>query len=83
MEIIKNNLFQHIYEVDCFQKEFTDMTKENFAMSPPYPRYQRWLLTSLTRLDVFGKECIKLAGFEQLLGKHQPKLFSIRYEILR
>lgn len=78
MEIIKNALFSKVYEVKCFQDEFLNMTKEENAGVPPYPRYQKWLIKSLQTLDELGKKALNLRDFEQL-EKKEPKICSIRY----
>lgn len=78
MEIVKNQLFRNVYEADCFSKEFREMTKEKTVLNPPYPRYQKWLLRSLTILEELGREALKLSGFEQLKDT-EPELCSIRY----
>lgn len=49
-------MFSKIYEVDCFQNEFKEMTKERLAITPPYPRYQKWLIAS---------QIILLAAFKE------------------
>lgn len=78
MNLYKLERFEHIYAVDCFQKEFIKMTNERLSDEPPYPRFQRWLISKLSVLDKIGKNAIKLEGFEDL-GTSNPKLFSIRY----
>jgi len=78
LEIVKNALFTNVYEVDCFQKEFQDLTKEKLTIKPPFPRYQKWLIGSLAILEEQGMEAIKLKNFEQLENT-KPKLYSIRY----
>ncbi|HHU72180.1 MAG TPA: hypothetical protein GXZ21_09130 [Clostridiales bacterium] len=78
MDIVKNSMFSKIYEVDCFQKEFKKMTKEKLAIKPPYPRYQKWLIASLTILEEYGKDAINLENFEQLESV-KPSIYSIRY----
>lgn len=78
MDIVKNNMFSQIYEVDCFQKEFKEMSDEKFVFEPPYPRYQKWLIGKLRVLEEFKEEAIKLRDFEYLEGT-SPKLYSIRY----
>ena len=47
MDIVKNNMCSQISEVDCFQKEFKEMSDEKFVFEPPYPRYQKWLIGKL------------------------------------
>ncbi|MDD6570839.1 MAG: type II toxin-antitoxin system RelE/ParE family toxin [Thermoflexaceae bacterium] len=54
------------------------MTKEKFSVTPPFPRYQKWLIVSLEKLEEYGEEAIKLNNFEQLTNIN-PKLYSIRY----
>ena len=71
-------MFSKIYEVECFQKEFNKMTKEKLAIKPPYPRYQKWLISSLTILEEHGKNAINLENFEQLENV-KPNIYSIRY----
>lgn len=78
MEILKNSMFSQIYEVDCFQKEFVEMTKERLAVQPPFPRYQKWLIGKLYVLDELKEDAIKLRDFEYLEGT-MPKLYAIRY----
>lgn len=78
MNIVRNAMFSKVYEVDCFQKEFHSMTKEKFSFTPPFPRYQKWLIRSLEILEEYGEEAIRLQNFEQLENV-TPKLFSIRY----
>lgn len=78
MEINKLAKFDHIYEVDCFQKEFVKMTREKLTNTPPYPRYQKWLIGKLSLLDKHGKQAFKLRDFEKL-DSENPELFSIRY----
>lgn len=78
MDIVQNDMFSNVYEVDCFRKEFLSMTKEKFSVTPPFPRYQKWLIVSLEKLEEYGEEAIKLNNFEQLTNIN-PKLYSIRY----
>ena len=78
MNIRKNSMFRNIYEADCFEDEFRQMTKERLALTPPFPRYQKWLIRSLTILEELQKDALKLAGFEQLTNVN-PVLYSIRY----
>lgn len=78
MEIVKNAMFSKVYEVDCFKKEFKEMTKEKFSISPPFQRYQKWLIGSLTILEEQGLEVLKLKNFEQLENV-KPNIYSIRY----
>lgn len=78
MEILRNTMFSKIYEVDCFQKEFKELAKEKLSLSPPFPRYQRWLISSLMNLEEYGMEALKLKNFEKLESV-KPNLYSIRY----
>lgn len=78
LKIRKNIMFQNVYELDCFEDEFRQMTKEKLTLNPPFPRYQQWLIRSLTVLEELQKDAIKLAGFEQLTTV-DPKIYSIRY----
>ena len=78
MNVYKLDKFEHIYAVDCFEKEFSKMTSERLADEPPYPRFQKWLISKLNVLDKMGKNAIALEGFEDL-GSYDPKLFSIRF----
>ena len=78
MDVYKLDKFEHIYAVDCFDKEFSKMTNERLSDEPPYPRFQKWLISRLSILDKMGKNAIKLEGFEDL-ASNNPKLFSIRY----
>ncbi len=78
MDIVKNNIFSQIYEVDCFQKEFLEMSDEKYALTPPYPRYQKWLIGKLCVLEELREEAVRLRDFEVLEGT-SPKLYSIRY----
>lgn len=78
MEILKNGMFSKVYEVDCFQKEFKDMTKEKISLASPFPRYQKWLIASLTVLEEMGIDALKLENCE-LLKNIKPNLYSIRY----
>ena len=78
MNVYKLDKFEHIYAVDCFEKEFSKMTSERLVDEPPYPRFQKWLISKLNVLDKMGKNAIALEGFEDL-GSYDPKLFSIRF----
>lgn len=78
MQLVRNRIFPKVYEVDSFQKEFMSIIDEKFVWSPPFPRYQRWLIGSLRILESLGKEAIKYKNFEQL-DNTNPKLYSIRY----
>ena len=78
MNVYKLDKFEHIYAVDCFEKEFSKMTSERLADEPPYSRFQKWLISKLNVLDKMGKNAIALEGFEDL-GSYDPKLFSIRF----
>ena len=78
MNVYKLDKFEHIYTVDCFEKEFSKMTSERLVDEPPYPRFQKWLISKLNVLDKMGKNAIALEGFEDL-GSYDPKLFSIRF----
>ncbi|MEG1965615.1 MAG: type II toxin-antitoxin system RelE/ParE family toxin [Oscillospiraceae bacterium] len=78
MEIIKNKMFDNIYEVVCFQEEFENITKEKSPLTPPFLKYQKWLIRSLTMLEEFQERAINLKGFEQLKNVN-PNLYSIRY----
>lgn len=78
MKIVKNTMFSHIYEVDCFQKEFVEMFHEKFVLKPPYPRYQKWLIRKLNVLEELQEGALKLRDFECLEGT-TPKLYSMRY----
>lgn len=78
LEILKNGMFSKVYEVDCFQKEFKNMTKEKISLVSPFPRYQKWLIASLTVLEEMGIDALKLENFE-LLKNIKPNLYSIRY----
>ena len=78
MNVYKLDKFEHIYAVDCFEKEFSKMTSERLVDEPPYPRFQKWLISKLNVLDKMGKNAIALEGFEDL-GLYDPKLFSIRF----
>ena len=78
MNVYKLDKFEHIYAVDCFEKEFSKMTSERLVDEPPYPRFQKWLISKLNVLDKMGKNAIALEGFE-VLGSYDPKLFSIRF----
>lgn len=71
-------MFSKVYEVDCFQKEFHDMANEKLVLTPPFPRYQHWLIKSLTILEEYGSSAIKFKNFEKL-EDIEPKLYSIRY----
>lgn len=71
-------MFSKVYEVDCFQKEFKNVTKEKIVESPPYPRYQKWLIGALAILEESGRKALVLEKFEQLENV-TPDLFSIRY----
>lgn len=78
MKLLRNALFPNVYEVDCFQKEFLKMTEEQPSAQPPYPRYQKWLIQKLEVLSKYGKEAVKLEGFEKL-NSSTYDLYSIRY----
>lgn len=78
MQIVKNNLFSNIYEVDCFKKEFIKMTKEKWSVSPPFPRYQKWLIRRLEVLDKQGINALQLEGFEKL-EDDKCEIYAIRY----
>lgn len=67
MDVYKLDKFEHIYAVDCFDKEFSKMTNERLSDEPPYPRFQKWLISRLSILDKMGKNAIKLEGFEDLV----------------
>ena len=76
--IYKFENFEHIYGVDRFEKEFAKMANEKMKGSPPYSRFQKWLIGRLTILDRMGRDAIRLEGFEKLESEN-PALFSIRY----
>lgn len=78
MNLYKFDKFEHIYGVDRFEKEFSKMVDERLKDSPPYPRFQKWLIGRLNILDRMGKNAIKLEGFEKL-DSDNPELFSIRF----
>lgn len=66
MKVVKNALFSKVYEVDCFQKEFLNATKETTAEAPPYPRYQKWLIGALEVLQELGRKALQLEKYEHL-----------------
>jgi phage-related protein len=78
MKLVKNSLFDHVYEVDCFEKEFRKTTNEKLRSTEPYERYQKWLIRSLARLEEMGREALNLQEFE-CLSVTSPKIYSIRY----
>lgn len=78
MQIVKNKLFKNIYEIENFEKEFLEITNEKFYFTPPFPRYQKWLIGCLAILDEYNKKAIQFTKFEQLKNT-APNLFSIRY----
>ena len=78
MNIYKFENFEHIFGVDRFEKEFAKMANEKMKGSPPYSRFQKWLIGRLTILDRMGRDAIRLEGFEKLESEN-PALFSIRY----
>lgn len=78
MKLVKNALFDNVYEVDCFEKEFRKTTDERLKPQEPYGRYQRWLIRSLARLEEMGREALNLQEFE-CLSDTSPKIYSIRY----
>lgn len=78
MEVVKNEQFSKIYEVDCFRKEFMKVVDEKNTTNPPFPRYQKWLIGALTQLEEYGKDAVKLQTFEYL-SNTSPRIYSIRY----
>ncbi len=70
LDLIKTEGFDHIYEVEPFEKEFKKTVKEN-------KRYYKWLREKLSILEALGTEALKLRDFEPLPSTN-PKLYSIR-----
>lgn len=80
MELLQSTDYSNIFYVDCFEKEFQKITREDFTDKEPYPRYQKWLIGKLAVLNTFGTDALKLRDFEPLNTPNgAPKLYSIRY----
>lgn len=80
MELLQYAGYGNIYYVDCFEKEFQNVTSENFTDTEPHPRYQKWLIGKLAVLNAHGKGVLQLRDFEQLnTPGSAPNLYSIRY----
>ncbi|HCT17392.1 MAG TPA: hypothetical protein DIW36_08480 [Ruminococcaceae bacterium] len=71
MELVKVEGFEHIYQIDRFEKEFTDIADGDI-------RYKKWLIRSLEMLESMGMAALKLENFE-MVSKDDPKIYSIRY----
>ncbi len=71
LELVKVEGFEHIYQIDRFEKEFTDIADGDI-------RYKKWLIRSLEMLESMGMAALKLENFE-MVSKDDPKIYSIRY----
>lgn len=74
MEIEKLEGFEKIYQVDCFKKEFEQVTSETKTNG----RYHKWIRKKLSILESLGTNALKLEEFEKL-SDTSPNLYSIRY----
>lgn len=72
LELVKVEGFEHIYQIDQFEKEFTDIADGDIT------RYKKWLIRSLETLESMGMAALKLENFE-VVSKDNPKIYSIRY----
>lgn len=79
METFQLEGFERIYELATFKKEFERTVNERRIIYPPFPRYQKWLISCLTILDVEGEAAIQSGKFEQLIMDSKPKIYSMRY----
>lgn len=78
MDLQKLTCFNRIYQVDCFQKEFSDAVNEIWKQKKPYERYQKKLLQDLSVLDDQGEKAINLPQFERL-SQTKYRMYSIRH----
>lgn len=78
MDLQKLTCFNRIYQVDCFQKEFSDAVNEIWKLKKPYERYQKKLLQDLSVLDDQGEKAINLPQFERL-SQTKYRMYSIRH----
>lgn len=77
-DLQKLTCFNRIYQVDCFQKEFSDAVNEIWKLKKPYERYQKKLLQDLSVLDDQGEKAINLPQFERL-SQTKYRMYSIRH----
>lgn len=75
-EYEESTIFENIYEVDCFQKEFEQVTSEKIENKNG--RYHKWLRKQLNFLDEYGMNALQFENFE-VLKNTNPKLYAIRY----
>lgn len=78
MDLQKLTIFNRIYQVDCFQKEFSETVNEIWKSKKPYERYQKKLLQDLSVLDDQGEKAINLPQFERL-SQTKYRMYSIRH----
>lgn len=85
MKLKQVEKYNHIYQVDCFWKEF--LKTINFIEPENPERLKRlienndciqWYYDRLTILDTHGKACAKRPKFEYLETKDGYALYSIR-----
>ena len=65
--------YENIFQVDCFEKEFSKTTSEKNS-----GRYHKWLIRQLAILDTDPEGALKLDQFEKL-SNTTPDLYAIRY----
>ena len=74
MHIIKLDQFEHIYQVDKFEKEYRKLFGKS---KKQFQKEQEQLLKNLYLLDDLQREALQLQQFEALAG--QSPLCSIRH----
>lgn len=74
LDIIKNDDFQHIYQVDVFAREYRKLFKKNDS---EFRQEQEKLFQNLTILDTQLQKALELQQFERLTN-HRP-LCAIRH----
>ena len=72
MDILKTPDFNNIYQVECFDREFRALFRNDYSS---LKRYELWLRRRLKILDQEGLKAVDVFQFEKI----EDNLYSIRH----